>query len=587
MKQILDNFAALGRKRLAILAVTALLIVGALTFGLSAVLAPNWRPIAGDLSASEGAAMVGALEQAGYQPRVSADGSLVSLPEDQIARARMALAEAGVAAEGLPGWELFDTQSGIGMNTFLQRVNRLRALEGELARSVQTLDVVEQARVHLVLPEREAFSSERPEATAAVIIRTRRGMELERKQALAVRSLVAAALPGLSPSRVTVLSASGETILSADGESPDGSGGIHAARIAIEERLSRNIEQMLSARVGAGNVRVRVAAELATAREVIRKESFDPEGQVAREVRSSTEANSSSAGAADGVDVLNNIPGGLNGGDGEGSRSESRERAEDQTRFEIGSTRSETVIEPGGVRRLSVAVLVNGMMVEGAYQDRPTEELERLASLVRSTMGFDEARGDFVTVDSLQFIEDGGLVMLAEDPTLAESLLGHIPSLVRWLIALAIVALIVFFAVRPALARLSRKDGEDGAAAAADGGAAGAERKGAGAKGKGKGGSGEDGDEDDEFGEDDGTGEGGRRRRRKRRRAGADGFEDEDGFDDDYDDEDEEDPEEEYVSLASVSGTLTRRHLEELGQLVEKDNEAALRQIRVWLNQKE
>ncbi|MCB5410852.1 flagellar basal-body MS-ring/collar protein FliF [Pseudogemmobacter faecipullorum] len=546
MKQIIDNFMALGPKRLTILGLTGLAIVSVLIFGLSAVLAPVYRPVAGDLSASEGAAMVRALEQAGYKPRISEDGSLVSLPEGDLARARMTLAEAGVAAEGLPGWELFDEQSGLGMNTFLQRVNRLRAMEGELARSVQTLDVVESARVHLVLPEREAFASDRPEPSAAVIIRTKRGMELDRRQAMSVRSLVAAALPGLAPGRVTVLSASGETLLAAEGEATDASGSIHAARIAIEDRLARNIEQMLSARVGAGNVRVRVAAELATAREVILKESFDPESQVARQTRSVSEAASNQEGDGESVDVMNNLPGGLGLGENGSTRSENRERAEDETRFEIGSTRTETVIEPGAIRRLSVAVLVNGTTSAEGYQDRSADELERLSQLVRSTMGFEEARGDFVTVDSLQFIEDGGVPQFERANTLAEDLLAYLPGLLRWLIALAIVAIIVFFAIRPALARLTPRAPEPPEPAEELPGESPAEAV-------------------------------DQKAVRKALDPASPAGETDEATDSDQ---------EEFVSLALVRGAVTRRHLESLGALVESENDAALRLIRVWLHEK-
>lgn len=563
MKQILDNFGALGRQRLILLGATGLVIVAALIFGLSAVLSPNYRPIGTGLSASEGAEMVRALEQAGYQPQVSGDGSLVSLPEPDIARARMALAEAGVSTQGMPGWELFDQQSGLGMNTFLQRVNRLRALEGELARSVQTIDVVDTARVHLVLPEREAFSAERPEATAAVIIRTRRGQVLERKQAMAVRGLVSAALPGLSPENVTVLSASGETILSADGESADGSGNVHSARIAMEDRISRNIEQMLSARVGAGNVRVRVAAELATTREVITKESFDPEGSVPRETRSVNENANNSQGSDGNVDVANNIPGGLNAQAGGETRQENRARSEDETRFEIGSTRSETVIEPGGLRRLSVAVLVNGSMVDGAYQDRNSDELERLSSLVRSTMGFDDARGDVLTVDSLQFVDDGSGLGYEVETTMAEKMLAYLPSMLRWVIALMIVAIVVFFAIRPALNRVTRKDAE---ALAASRAANQATQEVA-------------GEDDEEELDENGNP---KPKKAKKNKLNPDGTPAEDQ-DDEV--EEEEDPEE-FVALASVKGAVTKRHLEQLSALVDQDSDAALRQIRVWLNEK-
>ncbi|WP_158617358.1 flagellar basal-body MS-ring/collar protein FliF [Falsigemmobacter faecalis] len=546
MKQILANLASLGRGRLIALGATGLAIMAAVLFGLSVVLAPVYRPLAGDLSASEGAAMVRALEQAGFKPRVSPDGTLVSLPETDIARARMALAEAGVAAEGVPGWELFDNQSGLGMNTFLQQVNRLRALEGELARSVQTLDVVDSARVHLVLPEREAFSADRPEPSAAVIIRTRRGTTLERKQALSVRSLVAAALPGLSPERVTVLSASGETILAADGDSADGSGAVHGARIAMEERLVRNIEQILSARVGAGNVRVRVAAELATTREVILRESFDPDGRVARQTRSVSEAAKNSEKSAQSLDVLNNLPGAGGASDAGGGRSEDRSREEDETRFEIGSTRSETVIEPGGLRRLSVAVLVNGTSDDSGYRDRSPEELERLSQLVRSTMGFDESRGDSLTLDSLRFIEDGGVLPNAPEASVAESLLGHIPGMMRWIVALAMVAILVF-GLRPVINRfMSRPASGTPEPEATPLPATEAEAEAAEVPDQAEG----------------------------AERAAGDAADPEAGDDSDF------------VAISSVRGGVTRQKIEELGRLVEKDGDAALRQIRIWLNQK-
>ena len=181
-----------------------------------------------------------ALEQEGFAVQLDSSGAIVSVPQSDVARARMALAEQGLPDEGAPGWELFDNSSGLGMNSFMQQVSRLRALEGELARSIQTIDGIHAARVHLVLPDREAFSRTRPEPSASVIVRGRSTQEIGRRQALAIRALVASAVPDLSPGRVTVLTASGETILADDmpGDASFGSTGN-----AIEDRCRPGVEQ--------------------------------------------------------------------------------------------------------------------------------------------------------------------------------------------------------------------------------------------------------------------------------------------------------------------------------------------------------
>lgn len=541
MKQIIENLRGLGRGRLIALGATGLGIAAALFIGLSIAMAPQYRPLVTDTTAGEAAGMVAALEKSGFKPRVSADGTMISLPEGDFARARMALAESGLPASGNAGWEIFDNASGIGMNSFLQRVNRVRALEGELARSAQTLEAVEAARVHLVLPERESFSQDRPEPSASVILKTRRGIPLERRQAIAVRNLVSAAVPGLAPDRVVVLSASGETILA--GEEGVEDGGVAGHRAAIEDRMARNIESILTARVGAGNVRVRVAADLANAREVVVRESFDPDQQVARSTSALAEQSQGRNGANGTVDVANNMPGVENGGGAGGGREESRSKTLDETQFEIGSTRSETVTEAGGIKRLTVAVLVNGTMENGEYVERTPDEIARLEALVRSAVGVVEERGDAVTVESMRFIdaesfEDG------EAGGLSELLARHSGTLLRGFLALAAIALILLLGVRPAMARLS---GDRAAAAGAAASPASVTGMAAPAtdqpRVEGEGAPGEAPADAERTGDD-------------------------------------------YVSISSVSGDVMRRYIEELGTLVDGNREEALRVLRSWIQAK-
>lgn len=542
MKQIIENLRGLGRGRLIALGGTGLGIVGALLLVAMVAMAPQYRPLVTDATAGDAASMVEALEKSGFAPRISEDGTMISLPEADLARARMALAESGLPASGNAGYEIFDNAGGLGMNSFLQRVNRLRALEGELARSAQTLEAVESARVHLVLPERESFSQDRPEPSASVILKTRRGVPLERRQAIAVRNLVAAAVPGLSPDRVVVLSASGETILAGE-ESVEGIGAA-SARAAIEDRMARNIESILSARVGAGNARVRVAAELANSREVVVRESFDPDQQVARSTSALAEQSQGRNGSNGNVDVANNMPGVENGGGAGGGREESRSKTLDETQFEIGNTRSETVTEAGSIKRLTVAVLVNGTMEDGEYVERSPEEIARLEALVRSAVGVVEERGDAVTVDSMRFVDAEGFSG-EETGGFTDLLARNSGTLIRGLLALAAVALILVLGVRPAMARLSgersgRETAAAGAAAATAGAADAVEGAAPGVS---------------ETGAADTVPEG--------ERTGED-----------------------YVPIASVKGDVMKRYIEELGTLVDGNREEVLRALRILIQQK-
>ncbi|MFG6084194.1 flagellar basal-body MS-ring/collar protein FliF [Paracoccus litorisediminis] len=538
MKQIIENLQGLGQKRLIALGLVGTGIVAALLLGLTFAMQPQYRPIATDITAAEASSMVAALEQAGFEPRISTDGTMISVAESDMARARMALAESGMPANGAAGWELFDNTSGIGMNSFLQRVNRLRALEGELARSIATIDNVEMARVHLVLPERETFSQDRPDPTASVIVKTRRGLPMERRQALAVRNLVSAAVPGLSPEHVTVLSNSGDTIL---GSEDMGSGvGIATTRATLEDRYARNVEAILSARVGAGNVRVRVAADLATAREVVVTQAFDPEQQVARRVDALAEKSNSTEGSRDAVDVATNMPGTPNGSGAGAGRNETRSKTQDTTDYEIGSTRSERVTEAGGVKRLTVAVLVNGTVTDGTYAERDKAELEQIAALVKSAIGYDETRGDVVTVESLQFIDDAGYFAENEGSGFLDILAQNSGTILRGLIALVGMAILLAFGLRPYL----RKVGDIEARPAlpmmnpAMTDPARAEALAASLSG------------DVPMGVHD------------------------------------EEMSGEYVALASVSGNLTKRNIEDLMEMVDGNREKAINTLRVWINQK-
>ncbi len=457
MPELINNLLALGRQRLMILGATAVALITALLLGLNAVSSPDFTPLYKNLSLTATNSIETTLAGAGFDVQVSDDGASVLVPRDDLVRARMVLAETGIPIDGEAGWELFDEASGLTMNSFLQKVNRLRALEGELARSIQTLDGVQSARVHLVLPERDAFARETPIPRASVIVRSVPGRAVSRKQALSIRNLIASAVADLDLTRVTVLSANGETILS---ETADGDGNVsmQSNKFAIEERLGQDIQEILTARVGAGNARVRVNVELTTAREVVIEQIYDPDQQVVRSTENKSESQAGSENNGN-VGVENNIPEAL--ADPAGGNTSQRSKTGETVNYEIGNTRREVIREAGEVRRVSVAVLVNGIYsVEGSdvsYAERAPEEINRLAELVKTAVGFDGKRGDQVSVDSLRFMDYSMDVGEPVSLSMMQRVSQNIVPIIRGLLALLIVGIIVILGVRPVLRQLNEK----------------------------------------------------------------------------------------------------------------------------------
>ncbi len=458
MQDILVNLKSLGPKKLGVLGGVFIALVTAVFFGMSLIMAPTYTALYSELSPTSASRVVSSLEQAGFNVSLSSDGSVVSVPKEDIARARIVLADTGLPTDGMPGWELFDDMSGMGMNSFLQKVNRLRALEGELARSVQTIDGIEAARVHLVLPEREAFSRSRPDPSASVVIKHRRGGEISRRHGLAIRALVASAVPGLSPQKVTVLSSTGETILAEDDVNTAESG-LYSRTSEIEDRLASKIAGILSARVGVGNARVEVNVDLSTIRQVTRSERFDPEGQVVRSTETREQTSRDQQAASQEVGVSGNLPSPF-GDDAGGSGSVNESQNVDEIiNFEIGSTMTETVTEPGTVERVSVAALVDGSYVTDddgnvTFTPRDPAELERLGELIRASIGFDAERGDTVSVDSLQFVEIARDVDEMAGSSFMSVIMDSVPSILRGLFSLALVVVVIAVGIKPAIRML-------------------------------------------------------------------------------------------------------------------------------------
>jgi flagellar M-ring protein FliF len=407
VKAVFANLMGLGRVRLfALGGVAAALLLGIALLVMRGS-TPPMALLYGELDTRDAGAVVAALERQRIPFRITGGGTQIMVGAEDVARLRLSLAREGLPAGGSVGYELFDRNESLTTTPFQQDMNRLRALEGELQRTIRGLSGVRAVRVHLVLPRREAFSRERADAQASVVLSMQGSQRLDREGVQAVLHLVATAVPGLQPRNISIIDSRGE-LLARGGQAVGGAAGAatqEEMRRTQEMRMARGIEEMLERTLGVGRVRAEASIDMDFDRVESREERFDPENQVPRSTQSTTENN---RGAEPGnVSVANNLPGGEAGGAGGGS-SESRQ--EETTNFEIGRTTRSTLREHPVIRRLSVAVLVDGVTepVEGGpprVRERTPEELTRLASLVRSAVGFNEQRGDRVEVVSMRFAE--------------------------------------------------------------------------------------------------------------------------------------------------------------------------------------
>lgn len=363
-----------------------------------------------DVEMAEASQITAKLDGAKIPYELRGDGTTIFVPRSKVMSARLMLSEDGLPSRGGIGYEIFDKQDALGATQFQQNINRLRALEGELARTIASIDGVERARVHLVLPERQLFTQDRQAPSASIII-TVRGGQITQGQVRAVRNLVASAVPGLSVNRVTIADASGKLLAAAEED-----GGAAAAdamderKAAMEDRLRREVQGIVESIVGAGAARVQIAADVDFNRVTSTARTFDPEGRVAVETNSTEETTTSSAGDGGAATAGRNLPDGASA-DSAGPSGDKSERTEEQVRYEVSNTTKTEIVEGGRIKRLSVAVAVDGTMTPGAdgkpgeWAARDPQELERITTLVKSAVGFDEARGDKVEVVNLKFAQ--------------------------------------------------------------------------------------------------------------------------------------------------------------------------------------
>ncbi len=454
----LEQVRALGPGRILAVGTVLLGLLAFLAFAVMQAASPRYTLLFGGLESADVARIVERLEAMDVPYRLTDSGDAVLVPAEEVTRLRMALAQEGLPTGEVVGWELFDGANGLTTTDFVANVNLRRALEGELARTIAALAPVRAARVHLNLPRRRLFERETRRPSAAVMVELVGGRTLEARQVRAIRELVAAAVPGLEPARVTVTDHRGR-LLARLAEEDDGPvlEDAEAWRRAFEERLRAKIVALLERTVGPGRVDAQVTAEVDFDERTVTEEIFDPEGQVARSTRTVEEtADRDEVSREEGVTAAANLPGGNAGGAGTSSREKSG-RTEEIVNYEISRTVRNVRARTPRVRRLSVAVQVDGRWTTDAngrrtFQPLPAEELRQLEALVRSAAGLDEERGDRLEIVSRPFAEPEPAP--AEEPGLLDTLLADYGDLLRNLVWALVALAVVLFGLRPLLRRL-------------------------------------------------------------------------------------------------------------------------------------
>ena len=460
MNAITQFVKTLGAARIAAMGAVASGLVGFFIYLMMQLSAPQLTVLYSDLEFDDSLSVIKKLEGMNIPHEVRQKGAVILAPKERILRLRMELATEGLPAGGSVGYEIFDKTGSLGTTSFVQGINHVRALEGELARTIKALERVNRARVHLVLPKKKIFSREKVAPTASIILKTRGS--LESSQISAIQHLVASAIEGLKPSRVSIVDDKGRLLASGN----DDANGMASAKsdertLGLENRLRSKIEEIVSSIVGENRARIRVTAELDFNRITTTSDNFDPDARVVRSTQSREESsNSSRAGNGQAVSAGTELPG-ADGANGSANNDKDASRkSEEIVNYEISRTTKTETIEGGRIKHLSVAVLVDGAYAAGAdgkpvYRERTQQELDKISVLVKSAMGFVKTRGDQLHVVNLRFADTGIVPEIEEVEAgffdLAKADYFHIAELA---ILFIISSLVLLFVVRPLVRRI-------------------------------------------------------------------------------------------------------------------------------------
>ncbi|PPR58606.1 MAG: Flagellar M-ring protein [Alphaproteobacteria bacterium MarineAlpha3_Bin6] len=457
MGTLVTIIKGMGTARLAVMGVMIAAMAFFFIFMITRLTGSNMDLLYADLDPSDQNAITAQLTSRNIPFEI--DGNRLLVPATQVGSLRMAMAAEGLPLGGVGGYEIFDNASSLGTTNFMQNVQLVRALEGELAKTIRSIEVVKSARVHLVMSRRQLFTRDKQSATASVILKMRGAATLTGEQIAAIQHLVAAAIPELDPSRVSIVDNKGKLL--ATGNEKDSevarANDMVSRRINFERRMADELTELLEKSVGLGNTKVNVNADLDFDRISTTEEKFDPDGQVVRSTNTIEETSSGQESEAEQpVGVQQNLPDAQAGGGGAKSTN-TESRTEEVTNFEISKKITNHVRESGLLKRISVAVLIDGELIEQedgevVYRERTEQEMDNLAKLVSSAIGYNAERGDTVEVINMRFVEKE--VDLEEPLDLFFGLQKQdLVRIAEVIVLLILAVLAILLVVRPLLTR--------------------------------------------------------------------------------------------------------------------------------------
>lgn len=453
MENILKSAQGIASPRYIVLGVvgfTLLLIFAFLSFRLSS---PVMSTLYNNLSQEDSSSVVTELGAMGVKFNVKSGGAEVLVESQDVLKVRMMLAEKGLPSKAtLVGYEIFDKENILGTSNFVMNVNLVRALEGELSRTVSSLSSIKSARVHLVIPRKDIFKRKDVEPSASVVLQLNNRLDVPKQEALAVRHMVSSSVPGLSPSKVTIVDNNGKILAKAKTAEDEEFGSTTDSvefRLGMEERYRQVITDLLEQAVGAGKVETQVSVDVSFEKMTTSSERYDPDGQVARSVQTTEEIMAAENSAGGEVSVATELTGEKSSS---GGSSENNQKTNEITNFEISKTITNKVSDVGKVERISVAVLVDGKYQqdqegEDIYIPRTEEELDQIRTLVRSAIGFNEKRGDVVQVVNMEFSRESAYLMPEEGPF--DWLKRDIDSIIKTLVLGLTAILTIMLVIRP------------------------------------------------------------------------------------------------------------------------------------------
>ncbi|MDD7313529.1 MAG: flagellar basal-body MS-ring/collar protein FliF [bacterium] len=410
MNNILQTVKDMSPSKLASMAAIIVFLLSFFIYVAVQMSGSEYAVLYTDLDLEDAKQIVAKLESSNIKYKLSKNGTEIMVPAEAVNRMRIETADLALASKGANvGYEVFDHTDALGSTSFVQNVNLLRALEGELARTIRSVDNIKSARVHLVMPKREIFSREEQTPTASVVIKTKNG-SLSPQSIQSIQKLVAAAVPKLDMKNISIVDSNGNLLTEFSEEQNEviKKSNNETMRLEQERKITQKVQHLLEKSLGAGKAQAQVNIEMDFDEVVTNEEIYDPNSQVVRSQATISEEGSSNQGMSQPVTVAQNIPNGDNSLQSSGGGYDSMSKTEETINYEISKIVRNKIKNTGTIHRLTAAVSVDGTYKRDEngkliYIPRSQEEMEQITALVKSAVGYDANRGDMVEVENLQF----------------------------------------------------------------------------------------------------------------------------------------------------------------------------------------